>query len=379
MKAINIYDIGCNVNIRPKDGFLRNINRSIHENFKSKEKFHKVAEITIPYTTFKNILKCSYFKSGFYAPLDAFLETCKKLDISKSKLQKNIDSYKIAKGWNAIEHPKLPIRITPMFDMVLAHAMGDGTVIAPKRNRRPYFGYRQFNEDFRKAYVRKLESVFGNIRFLRDYIGRSTRVYCPAVLSSLFFKVYGLNEKSFMTETAVLPEEIMNKNRWHLLAVLLAFIIDEGNVDSSSIVIKIKNIALCRQLHEICARLGYESSFTSKDAYGNLYILRAGVDKLFHDYKRLLKDYPEADLYCKAKKIEDGQRIFSRPIYKRKGNREAIFTLLQSADMTVNQLALKINMTRQGVRFHVHNLENESKIKKAGFIQRGSILYSVRG
>ncbi len=36
------------------------------------------------------------------------------------------------------------------------------------RARKKYFGYRQFNRDLRVAYVRRLESVFGKIKFSEE-------------------------------------------------------------------------------------------------------------------------------------------------------------------------------------------------------------------
>lgn len=37
--------------------------------------------------------------------------------------------------------------------------------------------------------------------------------------------------------------------------------------------------------------------------------------------------------------------------------------MLKKENLSVNQLSTRINMTRQGVRFHIHNLIKSRKIK----------------
>ena len=58
---------------------------------------------------------------------------CKLANISLYNLQDNIIAYKIKKGPNYIYEPILPIKIAPIFDMILAHNIADGTVINIKK------------------------------------------------------------------------------------------------------------------------------------------------------------------------------------------------------------------------------------------------------
>ena len=120
---INIWELGEKINIKPKEDFLIRINRLISKNYSSKEKFYNQfkKQIIIPYNTFRNVLKYSYYKSGFYASLNVFIVCCEKLNIEKEELQLNIESYKTEGGYNIIVDPILPIKITPIFDMLLAH------------------------------------------------------------------------------------------------------------------------------------------------------------------------------------------------------------------------------------------------------------------
>ncbi len=368
MEEVHIWDLE-RVHIKIKKEFLEKLNKEIALQFKSKRKAHSniFKNNEIPSSTFKNILKPSYMRD-FFVPLEIYMKTTESLSLSKYDLEKNIIAYKTAGGGNHIKYPILPIRITPVFDMLIAHHIADGTVINPKRGRLPYFGYRQFDELYRLAYIKKIESIFGKISFKKDYIKDSTRPYCPPILSTLFFKYYNLNEKSFLSKKARIPKGILDKKeKDNLLAILIAEIIDEGNIDSTLIAISVKNEGLIRDLNEICSVLGYKTKVSRKlkenGWYDCLYILREGMKKLYGDYIILNKKYPCIDLGWKGEKIVQSLKIDDREIIRKKGNKNLILKLLHNEDLSVNQLALRLNMTRQGIRYHIHNLLKENKIK----------------
>lgn len=367
MKEYNIYDLK-RVHIKINSKMLDRINKEIKIKFKSKIKAHFIifAQGKIPFATFKNLLKKSYLRD-FFVPLEIYLKLIHKLGISREEFQRSITAYKTGRGQNYINKPIFPIKITPIFDMIIAHNISDGTVINPKKGRLPYFGYRQFNNHYRELYVRKIEDVFGKIVYEKKYFKTSTRPYCPPVLSSLFFKAYNLDEKSFLSRNARIPREIFHKDKDHLLAVLIAFIIDEGNIDSTLILVKLKNRKLSSDLKKICDILRYKSKLIygkgeNKD-YGIVYILRDGMKKFYKDYVKLREKYPVVDMGKKGRKINTSLKIFNRPIIRTKGNKNIIFNLLKRENLSVNQLAERINMTRQGVRFHIHNLIKENKIR----------------
>lgn len=368
-KEYNIWDLE-RVHIKIKSEYLKKINEEIIKKFKIKRKAHEeiFKEKEIPWSSFKNILKQSHIKY-FFVPLEIYLRITDNLGISREELQNNIIAYKTAGGVNFIENPILPIKITPVFDMLMAHHIGDGTVINPKKGRLPYFGYRQFDRFYRTEYIRKIENIFGKIKFLNgDYFENSTRPYCPPVLSSLFFKHYNVKIEDFLSTKARIPELVFYKENKNLLAILIGFIIDEGNIDSTEIVISLKNKLLIEDLDKLCKILEYESKITQsrydiKNDMFRLNILRDGMKKLYSDYLILNREYLVIDLGRKGEKIEQSLKIYNRNIYKTKGNNELIFEILKSEQLSVNQLAQRINMTRQGVRFHIHKLIKEGKIK----------------
>jgi len=365
MREVNIWQFGPKVSIRVSRKFLKTVIANLYNKYKNRDAICDALKDKIRFTpkTFQNFLKESHHRK-FFVPLEIWISVCKTLKISLYRLQKNIIAYKTSRGPNYIYQPILPVKITPIFDMIIAHNIADGTVVNPKRGRLPYFGYRQVDNQIRELYITKLEAIFGKIYFPHKYYVTTTRPYCPPVISSLFFNEYGFDTKSFLSRTARMPRQIMKKNKEHLVAVLIAFIIDEGWIDSTMIGIALKNISLARDLNEICCRLGYKTTFTIRGEYGTVSILREGMEKFFEDYKQIIKSYPEMKLGKKEAKIEGSFKICNRRIYKTKGNKELILGILENESLTVNQIALRVNMTRQGVRFHIHNLE------KAGVISR---------
>jgi len=380
VKEFNIWEFGERVNVKVKETFLKEIKTKIFNRYKTKRNTYNQIKNnpSVSFKTFSNLLKENYNKK-FFIPLGIWLNLCRITDVNFYYFQKNIEAYKASNGPNFISKPILPVKVTPVFDMIIAHNIADGTVIDPKKGRLPYFGYRQFDPLFRELYIRKLESIFGKINFPIDYYFNTTRPYCPPVLAYLFFKNYDLNTTSFLSKSARIPKKILEKNKEHLLAVLIAFIIDEGNIDSTAIVIKLANPDLTNDLFKICKILSYKSTFSISGNYGNLYILREGMKKLFIDYKQIIKKYPEITLGKWETKIENGFKIYNRPIYKTKGNKDIMLIMLKNEDLTVNQIAQRINMTRQGVRFHIHNLEKEGAIIKNGFTGYKNIVYRYGG
>jgi len=366
MEEFSLWDLE-RINIKVSDKFLLDLNQKIFKISTRKIKAYKILfkEKEIPWISFKNMLKPSYIKN-FFVPLEIYIKICEKLNISREELQKNIVAYKTAGGPNYISEPILPIKITPVFHMIFAHNIGDGTVINPKKGRLPYFGYRQFDKFYRVSYIKKLESIFGKLKFKEDYFEESTRPYCPPSISTLFFKYYNLGVDGFNSLTSRISPKIVDKDS--LLAVLIAFIIDEGHVDSTQITIVLKNKELVQDLKKICDKLGYESKITYRNNdtykdYGYLNILRDGMKKIYSDYQVLNNEYPVIDLGWKGNKISNSFKIKNRPIYKIKGNQELILKILKTDFSSVNQIAAKINMTRQGVRYHIHNLLKAGKIR----------------
>jgi len=374
----NIWDFGVRINIKLKPEFLLDLNFKINKQFKSKEELYLIVKtkIDIPYSTFKTRLKPSYL---YFIDLDLVILLCKILNISLLEMQANILGYKSRKGVNYIDHPILPVKITPIYNMLIAHHIGDGNLIKSKDNRLWYFSYRQFNVEYKLLYLQKIESVFGKVVYKKKYFlkNNNTRIYFPVAAANLMFCVYNLDENAFYSDSALIPEQLFNKKPENMLAFLIAIIIDEGHIDSSNIVIRMKNFEFVKGLKRICEILGYNTTMVkSKDGLDTIYILSNCLKKFYNDYQRLLNNYPEVDLGIKGKLI---QEIITRKNKSKKyfvGNKDKILSLINNEGKCVNQIARELNMTRQGARYLINELVKENKIQKVGIIKFGNIIYN---
>jgi len=376
-QKINIWDLGSRINIKVNKNFIDFINDQIKEKYTTKRNIHKelIKYYPLPFSVFKDRMKRGY---KYFVDLEILLNLCKILKIPLNKLQKNIIAYKTRRSHNYIINPKLPIKITPIFDMLLAHHMGDGCVMRIK-GRLPYFGYTQINKEIKLFYIKKLESLFGTIYYSKQYNPKSKNIYCPSAFTNLFLNVYSIGLDDFFENEARVPKGIFNKDWKNKLAFLLGIILDEGHVDSNLIVIGLKNKLLLEDLQKICQDLNYTISLTK--GRGNrfyLYIKSGSLAKFYNDYKNLLKEHPEVNLSYKGVKIAEFIKRKKKQKLYRPGNKPLILKDLSRGNLTVNEIAQKLNMTRQGARYLVKELVGENKIKIKSIIKYGSFKYGLR-
>jgi DNA-binding Xre family transcriptional regulator len=378
-KEINIWELGTKINIKINPLFLEIINKKIKEQFNTKRNIHKelIKHYKITFLTFKSRLKKGY---KYFIDLEILLNICKLLKIPIIKLQQNIIAYKTRGGSNYIEHPKLPIKIMPLFDMLIAHHIGDGNVVNAK-GRKLYFSYRQFDTFYRNIYIKKIESIFGKLNYKNKYLNNknTTRIYFPVVVSNLLFELYKLNINSFKSDTARIPKEILKKNWKHKLAFLIGIIIDEGHIDSNLIVIGLKNELLIKDLQKICIDLNYKSTIKPRtDGMFCLYILSKDLNKFYNDYLCLLEEYPEVNLGYKGEKIKEFINRLNKPKRYIKGNKDKLLIELSKNNLTVNELSKILYMTRQGVRYLIKELVKENKIEIKSIVKFANYKYGLR-
>lgn len=381
MEEYNIWELGDNINVKIGKEFYNSLRKAIKEEHISLPKFYErfKDKFSVTFSVFKDRLKPNYKN---FVDLEIYITLCKILDINLQELQKNIIAYKARRGCNYIENPILPVKITPIFDMLIAHHIGDGNVIAPKKKcRRPYFSYRQFDQNYKLLYFKKIEGIFGTLRYKNEYYkdSKNTKVYFPTVCSDLVFNLYNLNIKSFLSEAARIPKQIFEKNWKHRLAFLIGIIIDEGHVDSTLIVIRMKNQEFIKDLYELCQSLDYRTSIiVENNGYATLNILSQTLSKFYKDYLILLYEFSVVDLGYKGTKIKEFIQRLNKPKIYRPGNKQNILELLSKDTLTVNELATKLNMTRQGARYLIHELEKEDKVEVKNIVKFANRKYGVK-
>jgi hypothetical protein len=223
--------------------------------------------------------------------------------------------------------------------------------------------------------------VFGTLRYNNEYFADSnnTKVYCPTVVADLMFSSYNLNINSFKTEIAVVPKKLLEKDWKHKLAFLIGIIIDEGHVDSNLIVIRMKNHEFVKGLRKICSELSYNTTLKfENNNFACLYMLSSTLSKFYKDYLVLKVEYPEIDLGYKGLKLKEFIDRIDKPKIYRPGNSDVILNLLSKECLTVNELATRLKMTRQGARYLIHKLAKENKIEVKSIAKFANWKYGVK-
>lgn len=356
MEKICIDKFPDNTSILLRKTFLQDINNKIEK----KDKRHIYGNFKI----FRN--------------LNEMIKICREHGITTSELQSNVICYRTARGRVTIKNPVLPIFVNPIFDMLIVHIIADGhcTRIA---GRVPSFVYTQCKKEIMDLYLKKLETTFGKLNYSTKYFYRSNRIYVPSIISNILYTHYNLSPENFMENDSTIPEKMIKKNKEHLIAVLIAFILDGGNIDSSNIVIGLHNERLLLDIKKICDRLEYRNILKKTKRTNNLYILSEGVKKFWKDYKHLKKKYPELDLDYKGNLIEDFI-IRKRKIWKTAKQGETqnkIINLLKKSKKTVKELSVFLQTSRQGTKYHLKRLELLGIVKRSGKGYAGSDIYKL--
>lgn len=375
MKAkYHIWEFGNHINVKIKPEFLNQINNKIKSTYGSKQNLYDFLDLNESWDTFRNKLKPCFPN---FIELSFLIQVCESVKISKYKLEKNILAYKTRRGNNYIHDPVLPVKKHPLIPMIISHNIGDGTVINPK-NRIPYFGYRQFNSEQKLLYISRIESVFGKTNYAHNYLklNKSTRSYSPTAISKILFNISKTDEKGFLSETARIPTWIFAENWKYQLAFLLGIIIDEGHVDSTLIIIRMKNKEIIKDIGKICSNLNYEHSIKSgKNKIYCLYILRSAIPTFLADYDEFINEFPCAQIGRKEFEIKSILNR-KREITRIPGNSDKILNMLAGNEMSTKQIAKRLNMTRQGVRYHIKSLEKQEKIRLVKVVPEHTNIYT---
>lgn len=369
--GISDFPLGTTVEIRKS--FLLHLTKIRKEKFKHIRNFYQAVAPQIPFSTFKGYLKPSH---PLFQDLHIMLKVCACLGVEKGELQENILAYRFKRSRIIIKNPVLPVKVIPLLPMLVAHMIADGNIQRRKDRTTLCFSYRQYDKIQRLLLIKKVEKIFGNLEYEKRYFEEGTRVTLPEVVTLITCQYYGLQDDSFLSTSATLPEKIVGSPPKHLLAVLIAFIIDEGHIDSSEIVIKLKNEPLVRQLGEICHKLGYENTVIGADKRGmaTVYVLRNGVQKFWADYLALKAEYPCVALGYREGKLASCISRFQKDWKSRGANqsKNAIIAELKRQPSTVWELAQKLDISRQGIRNHIMRLYSmgileRRKVKEAAF------------
>ena len=84
------------------------------------------------------------------------------------------------------------------------------------------------------------------------------------------------------------------------------------------------------------------------------------------------------NLGVKGEKIKEFINRQNKPKIYRKGNKVLAINELSKGAITVNELAAKLNITRQGARYLLSELSKEGKVEVKKIVKFGNYKYGLR-
>lgn len=378
MENIHLWNFPYEVSIDLDSKFLIRLRSELKNKYGSWKSIHLAIWPRINFASFKNMLKLSYPN---FRNLKLFMKICNNLKISLQELEKNVIAYRTTRGRCIIKNPIFPIEINPIFDMIIAHIFGDGNSVKTE-GRELYFNYRQFDKEHRDLFLKKVESLFGKIIYEENYFDSLNRIYLPTIVSIILANYYSLRSEDFLSDRCIVPARMLSHSKEHLLAFLIAFILDEGFIDSAQIVIALHNKKMISDLGKICDILGYEYTISDDKKIpikGILYILENGVKKFWKDYLLLKEKYPLVFLGYKEDQIKDFI-IRKKKLWRAQSEgltQNFIVEMLWKKPRTTRELAKMLMISRQGIRYHLKQLEKLGITKKVGEGKLGSNIFAL--
>lgn len=238
-----------------------------------------------------------------YYDKDLLVEICKLCHVSLRSIEQNILSYSVPSSVKVV-NPKLPLKVSVLFDNITAHMMADGGELRDGGGT-----YKQKNYETAKNFVEKLKFIFGDYllaksqrRILND--NGYFKVPIPKVFVQTIKQVYDI--PVFETTQSQIPKEIFKKSRTSRLAFLLAFIVDECSAKRDRLIFSQKNKKLTFGLWKILKNLGYRPRKIRKDKKGNFrfYLYAPELLKLWLEIVSISKKFPLLTLAHKKLDIE---------------------------------------------------------------------------
>lgn len=230
---------------------------------------------------------------------------CHTLTIEE--LENKIISYRAYHGKEIISNfkgeRKLPIKVTPEFESIIYHLLGDGHVRTIGSGE-----YTQLPIEGKTNFLNKLYSSFGYFEITKKSFDDG-KVIIPKVIISILCKHYKMDYNGFNWNVSQLPSNITNDNDFKI-AGLSAFIVDEGNISNRGIELYSSNNLLLSQIRKLATNLRLSCSpiktkkpnGTTKESF-RFRIRKESSVKLSFMIDTLKEKYPNCGLAQKENKL----------------------------------------------------------------------------
>ncbi|PIT85744.1 hypothetical protein COU36_01530 [Candidatus Micrarchaeota archaeon CG10_big_fil_rev_8_21_14_0_10_59_7] len=309
-------------------------------------------------------------------PLWGLLEICRLASDSPSddnpvsrEMEKQILGYRDGERGKHMRG-KFPIAVSPEFESLVGHFLGDGTFGGKYKTA----NYCQKSELGRKRFLEKLCNVFGGFE-VNPRAYEDLHVLVPKPIVDLLRAYYGVAETDCLHRR--LSEKIKSAPFQNRLAVLAAFIVDEGRV-GDSIEMCVGNAPLLDDFKELAQGLGYRCSEVrrrpSHNSINPLFRFRISLKsapKLLGDIAELSKRFPTCDLAQKQRPLEfivSRQALQNPKTPSGLTKRKIIELIGRGANTTA---ALKENLVLSGstISEHLRSLSENGSIRQVGKVR----------
>ncbi len=323
---------------------------------------------------------CSWKQGGRKnIPLWVLVEACKIVsdkDVPENEemclVEAAVEYYQSA-GKGVEIRGKFPIRVTPEFDAIVSHLMGDGTLGTCKS----YASYKQKNELARRTFLQQLFDVFGVFPTNHSF-EKHWQVCIPKPIALVIRQHYGLGDAGCLERR--LPSAIKEKSEEYRLAALVAFIVDEGHL-GDAVELYSANQKLLQDYRELCLGLGYRCSCIhsrkgnkTPNASHCFRISLKDCRKLLENTRFLASKFPTLDLAHKQEALRE--IVFRQSLSRECGvkgrdgaTKQKLLSAIRDGVETTKQLSHELHTGGQTIREHLQKLEQRglvSREKKAG-------------
>lgn len=363
VKEIHIWDIPgwTNFVVKVDDGFRERIFRLVQENIGSYSDVIRFYRNTCERVGLRYLNGGRFhgnLKTGGYLRLGPLLYIIEHLGIQRSELEANITAYKCSNSGEKIIKPKLPIIVDPIFDMLVAHHIFDGSIVLNDRAT-----YRQKSVLAAKRFREKVESVIGKLRRASE---DPNSFYIPRFLARIFKAEYGCN---FYSNSARIPRAITSGSWGSRMSVLIAAVIDEGTIDESNVEVYSANQTLLEDIRNIALSLDYECSQITRYKRRQLFYFNFKPFKKFYsDIRILTRKYPSCDLAHQQVALEFHVNRRKRWWWKRRTGitKKMIIRELINGPRSSVELAYKTQIAAGRICRHLNSLAEVGLDKKVG-------------
>lgn len=280
-------------------------------------------------------------------PLWVLLELVKLSNCNIHDVERNVLLYRSGGKGKPIYSPKLPLLVTPEFESVVIHFFSDGyagTGITPS--------YCQYNKEAREMFIQKLKNCFGS--FDEVFYEKDKIVRFPMIITDIMTKYY--NIQSYHSFKASIPPIMFNRSKLHRLALVVAFIQDEGNIRELILFTSV-NLTFLSQIKILTESCGYSCNKIKFDKAGRVYrftMSNKDIVKFAKDLSILTKLFPTCDLFWKNKYLSG---ILNRKSWRNYINLESrIIATLQNKKLSIKDIALEVGCSYTMVRKRIKQL-----------------------